>query len=184
MSFFMQYLRHPRRIGAVKASSGRLAEKMIEDIRFESCKCIVEIGAGTGAFTEKLIKARQKETLLLVFEINGEFFRLLRKKYRNVPCVHIIHDTAEHIGRYLKKYNIPKADYIVSGLPFASLPKEEAGNILRECRRHLNKDGSFITFQYTQIKVPFIQHFFKHIQMKKEYLNIPPAYVLVCKNQE
>lgn len=182
MSFFKQYILHPRSVGAVKASSKHLAEKMIEDVNFNEAENIIEIGAGTGAFTEKLVNAKQEETRLLIFEINDEFFKLLQKKYKNIHNVYVIHDTAEHMSRQMKKHKISKADYIISGLPFASLPREISVRILKECRRNLKMGGSFITFQYTRLKIPFLRHFFRRISIKKEYKNIPPAYILNCKN--
>ena len=36
--------------------------------------------------------------------------------------MHIIRDSAEHMREYLDKHGIVQADYIISGLPFASLP--------------------------------------------------------------
>ena len=36
MSFIFQYFLHPRSVGAVKPSSKRLAQKMVEDVDFEN----------------------------------------------------------------------------------------------------------------------------------------------------
>lgn len=179
--FLFQYLLHPRSVGAVKASSGYLAKKMIEDVDFSHASCIVELGPGTGVFTEKIVDAKKKETLFLIFEINDTFYKKLRKKYKNVPNVHIIHNSAEYLGRYLKKYKVQKADYIISGLPFASLPAEVSNRILKACRHCLAAEGSFITFQYTKLKVALLRRFFPRISMKKESRNVPPAYVMNCR---
>lgn len=182
MSFIMQYLLHPRSVGAIKASSKHLAEKMIEDIDFCGAKCIVEIGAGTGAFTEKVVKKKKKETIFLIFEINKSFCHILREKFRNDPNLHIIHDSAEYIGKYLDEYGIKQADFIISGLPFASLPTKISESILNECRQCLVSGGSFITFQYTKMKMALLYRFFNDISLKREYRNMPPAYVMNCHN--
>lgn len=179
--FMIQYLLHPRSVGAVKASSVHLAKKMIEDVDFSDAKCIVELGAGTGVFTEKIVDAKEKETIFLIFEINDAFYRELRKKYKNAPNVHVIHNSAEFLGRYLKKCKVKKADYIISGLPFASLPAGVSNRILKACSRHLTAEGSFITFQYTKLKVALLRRFFPRISMKKERRNVPPAYVINCR---
>ncbi len=182
MSFIFQYFLHPRSVGAVKPSSKRLAQKMVEDVDFENAECIVEIGAGTGVFTEEIIRRRRKETKFFVFEINAVFFQELKKKYAKFPNVHIIHDTAANMRKYLVKYG-RQADCIISGLPFASLPKETSGKILRECRRCLSAQGSFITFQYTKCKLPLFRRFFPVISMQWEKRNVPPAYVLNCRKR-
>lgn len=70
----------------------------------------------------------------------------------------------------------------MSGLPFASLPKKLSDNILEQTQKILTKsEGTFITFQYSLIKMSVFNQYFKSIENSKEYLNIPPAYVLICK---
>lgn len=182
MSFIVQYLLHPRSVGAVKPSSKHLAKKMVEDVNFCKARCIAELGAGTGVFTEEVVKAKRDETVYLVFEINDAFYRTLNDKYGSIPNVHIIHDSAEKLASCLAKYGFSRSDYILSGLPFASLPKETSDRILRECRRCLTAGGSFITFQYTRLKLPLFRKYFAKISLKKENRNVPPAYIMNCKN--
>ena len=182
ITFIKQYIKKPTTVGAVLPSSERLANKMIEGINFNDSECIVEYGPGTGVFTEKLIQNRSKNTVIILIEYNYDFCNMLKDKYKYEENLYIINDSAENIGKYLKKYNISSVDYIVSGLPFASLPKEISGNILNESKKILKKDGKFITFQYTLFKKQFINEFFGEIDIKREIKNIPPAYVFCCNN--
>lgn len=180
LSFIKQYITKPRSVGAILPSSKYLADKMIEDIDFDHAKYIVEYGPGTGVFTEKLMKNRKKNTVILLFECNNEFYRMLNEKYKTEQNLHIINDSAEHIDKYLIQYSIPSIDYIVSGLPFASLPQSVSSAILCKTRKYLKEDGKFITFQYTLLKKNFIQLYFGDICIKREFRNIPPAYVFCC----
>lgn len=182
MEFIKQYIKKPTVVGAVLPSSERLANKMIENINFNQSECIVEYGPGTGVFTEKLIQNRLKDTVIILIEYNYDFCNMLREKYKHEENLYIINDSAENIGKYLKKHNISNVDYIVSGLPFASLPKEVSSNILDTSKKILKKDGKFITFQYTLFKKQFINEFFGKIDIKRELKNIPPAYVFYCAN--
>ena len=182
VSFIKQYIKKPTVVGAVLPSSERLANKMIENINFNHSKCIVEYGPGTGVFTEKLIENRLKNTVIILIEYNHDFCNMLKNKYKHEENLYIINDSAENIGKYLKKHNISNVDYIVSGLPFASLPKEVSANILDASKNILKKDGKFITFQYTLFKKQFINEFFGKIDIKRELKNIPPAYVFYCNN--
>lgn len=184
MSFLLQYLLHPRTVGAVKPSSKHLAQKMVEDVDFAKAKCIVEIGAGTGVFTEEIIARKKDDTVLLVFEVNRDFCRQLKEKYGKMPNVHVIYNSAEKIGHFLDKCKIPRADYIISGLPFASLPAEVSHRILEACRMRLTKEGAFLTFQYTRLKMKLLEQYFSRISVKKENRNVPPAYVMCCSNEE
>jgi phospholipid N-methyltransferase len=107
---------------------------------------------------------------------------MLKNKYKHEENLYIINDSAENIVKYLKKHDISKVDYIVSGLPFASLPKEVSNNILHTSKNILKKNGKFITFQYTLFKKQFINNFFDEIDIRRELKNIPPAYVFYCNN--
>jgi phospholipid N-methyltransferase len=180
LSFIKQYIMKPRSVGAILPSSKYLADKMVANIDFDHAKYIVEYGPGTGIFTEKLIKNRKRDTVILLLECNDEFYRMLKEKYKNESNIHIINDSAEYMDKYLIQYNIPKVNYIVSGLPFASLPQSVSATILDKTRRYLKEDGKFITFQYTLLKKNFIQQYFNDIHIKREIRNIPPAYVFYC----
>lgn len=181
-SFIYQYLLNPRKIGAVLPSSNYLAEKMVDSIDFHNAKYIVELGPGTGVFTDKIIDNRNQHTVVMLIESNTEFCTLLKEKYTDEKNLFIINGSAEDIDKYTKYFNIPYLDYVVSGLPFASLPKSVSSAILIKTKRLLRKNGLFITFQYTLFKKGFIGHYFKHMIITREYRNIPPAYVFSCSN--
>ena len=181
LSFIKQYVSMPRTVGAILPSSKYLARKMIQNIDFENARYIVEYGPGTGVFTDKILQARRMDTTVLILERNTEFFNMLSEKYEDESNLHIINDSAEHIEKYLLEHDIPWVDYIVSGLPFASLPHNVSSNILTQTKKHLKQGGRFITFQYTLLKKDFIGQFFSEIIIKRELRNVPPAYVFCCK---
>lgn len=182
IKFLIEYFKSPRTIGAVAPSSERLAEKMVRDIDFQDAEVIVEYGPGTGVFTEKLVEKKKKDTLLILLEYNKDFCKQLEDKYSGHNNVIIINDSAENVDKYLVQHKINKVDYVVSGLPFASLPKEVSNKILKKTRTILKKNGLFITFQYTLLKKDFITEYFKETDIERVILNIPPAYVLKCFN--
>jgi len=182
ISFIKQYLRHPKSVGAILPSSKYLANKMVEGIDFKNASCIIEYGPGTGVFTEKLLSRRRDNTIILLMELNDKFYNMLKAKFKNKENLFVINDSSENIDIYLNKYNIKSVDYIVSGLPFASLPEKISRNILNKTREVLKEDGNFITFQYTLFKKEFIKQYFKQINIKRELRNIPPAYVFNCIN--
>lgn len=169
-------------MGAIVPSSRYLAKKMIEGIDFENAGCIVEYGPGTGVFTDGLLLNRKPETLLVLFETDNAFFRLLKNKYGNIENLYVINDSAEHIGKYLAELHINRVDCVISGLPFASLPKNISESILSATKSYLKPGGLFITFQYTLFKKSLIARFFTKISITRELRNIPPAYVLRCEN--
>lgn len=182
INFLIEYFKSPRTIGAVAPSSKKLAEKMVSSIDFKSAQCIIEYGPGTGVFTDKLIESKKRDTILILAECNEEFCKQLAERYSDYDNVVIVNDSAENIYKYLEEYKIEKVDYIVSGLPFTSLPKSVSNKILDNTRDILKEDGIFITFQYTLLKKGYISSYFKDISYERVISNVPPAYVLKCQN--
>jgi len=180
LKFILQYILNPRDVGAIMPSSKKLSRKMVENINFNSAKYIVEYGPGTGVFTDKLIEKRNKNTIILIIESNNEFYNLLKDKFKEEKNLFIINDSAENVDKHLQIHNISDVDYVISGLPFASLPKNVSCSILNKTNKILKKEGKFITFQYTLLKKEFINQYFKKIDIKREFANIPPAYILSC----
>ena len=179
--FILEYIKNPRYIGAVAPSSKHLANKMISEIDFEKAKYIIEYGPGTGAFTEKILSRVNNDTIVILIEINKEFYNTLKKLYGYKKNVIILNDSVENIDSILKKYSISEVDYIVSGLPFGSLPQNVSKCILKKTSDILKYKGKFITFQYSLFKLNFINKFFNKVSYSKVLVNFPPAYVLTCE---
>lgn len=179
--FIIQYVKNPRTVGAVAPSSGKLADKMIEDINFLNASCIVEYGPGTGIFTEKILNKKKDSTVFIAIEYNTEFCKILKERFKDETNFILINDSAENVKEYLNIYGIFKVDYIVSGLPFASLPDVMSKKILLVTKEVLKGKSEFITFQYSLFKMKLFRTYFGKIKKKKVFLNFPPAYVLKCR---
>ncbi|MEM5014811.1 rRNA adenine N-6-methyltransferase family protein [Metabacillus indicus] len=184
LAFLLEYINKPRSTGALLPSSQKLAERMTEAIDFQTADFIIEYGPGTGVFTEKLIKKRRVGTRILLIEQNKVFSRLLKDKYGHVKDLVIVNGSAENTSYYMKKYGFKRADYILSGLPFASIPSGAADLILSETASILGSEGKFITFQYTLLKKGLFERYFSDLHISREYMNLPPAYILACTNGE
>lgn len=180
VSFILQYIVHPKEVGALLPSSAYLGNKMIEGVNFSRAKYIVEYGPGTGVFTDKILRKREPRTKLILVENNKQFYTMLKEKYNHDKNIIIVNGSAENIIQYLRDFEIPYVDYVVSGLPFASLPAIVSHSILSNTRKILDKDGIFITFQYTKLKKALIQQYFSKVKVKREIRNMPPAYIFQC----
>jgi len=180
LSFIRQYIANPSKVGAVLPSSKYLSDKMLEEVNFEQSKYIVEYGPGTGVFTKKILERRNASTVVVLIESNKAFYHLLKEKYSYEMNLIIIYGSAENIEEYLNDYQIPYADYIISGLPFASLPNHISNNILSSTLKVMKTGGRFVTFQYTKFKILLFKQYFPNINMKREFRNLPPAYILNC----
>ncbi|ENQ3105873.1 Phospholipid N-methyltransferase [Bacillus sp. 491mf] len=183
ITFLAEFIKHPKHIGAIAPSSKLLAKKMVDAIHFEDARYIVELGPGTGVFTREIMKRKRKHTTFILIEINEVFVRDLQKQFGNDPNVFVIHGSAENIQTYMRELQIDKVDYVLSGLPFTSLPMEVSSRILSNVMNVLQEHGEFITFQYSLTRKSFIQTFFPKVSVTKVWFNFPPAYVLDCRKE-
>ena len=173
------FLKNPGRVGSVAASSPFLANKIIKRVNFSKAKCVVEFGSGTGSITKKILRALPLDCLLLCFEIEPELVKKMKKEIHD-PRVKIICDSAENIDIYLKYYGFQKTDFVVSGLPLASLPKKMTSGILQNIYACLATDGHYIQFQYSLASLRQIKYLFSSVAVSFVFLNFPPAFVYIC----
>lgn len=177
--FISEVLRSRGTIGALSPSSSFLAKKMLAPIHFKETRCIVEYGPGTGVFTKKLLEKMSPDSKLLAFEINPAFIEEL-KLIRDNRLV-LINDSAEKIAFYLNENGFASADYIVSSLPFAMIPNHIVHIILTNSDKALSKKGKYIQFQYSLNAKKKLKEYFSEVYIKFTLLNLPPAFIYVCK---
>jgi phospholipid N-methyltransferase len=179
--FLNQFWKEKRMVGAISASSRSLGEKMLESIDFDKDKVLVELGPGTGVFTEIFIERMPEDAILLVFELNDRFYEQLKEKIVD-KRVHIIHDTAEKVEEYLQKYGHQKADAILSSLPLAMFSKELRESVLTASKNALIEGGTYVQFQYSLQAKKELEKNFKKVKIGWTVRNFPPAFVYTCKN--
>jgi len=177
--FFLQYLKNPRDVGSITPSSKYLIKKMISQIDFPNARYILELGSGNGCITKELLKNMDLESKLITFETNEKFCETISKI--EDERLYIINDSAENILHYLEKLKIKKADYIISGLPLAILPKDTRKIILNSISKSLKENGLYIQFQYSLRSYKQIKQLFSQVNVNFTPLNIPPAFIYICK---
>ena len=64
-------------MGAVAPSSKYLTKKMLGGLELVNADVVIELGPGTGVFTERLLELIGPKTTLLVIEINETFYENL-----------------------------------------------------------------------------------------------------------
>jgi phospholipid N-methyltransferase len=178
-TFISEVLKTGGTIGALSPSSSFLAHKMLSPIDFETAKCIIEFGPGTGIFTHKLLEKMTQDSRLFIFEINPAFFAAL--KTINDNRLIVVNDSAENCMIYLKQYHQENADYIVSSLPFAMIPDQVVDAILENAYKVLSEKGKFIQFQYSLNALSKLKTIFNKVKVKFTFLNLPPAFVFICR---
>lgn len=179
--FLREYLSAPGTIGAIAPSSKHLAASMAASIDFDKAHCIVEYGAGTGVFTQAVAARKRRDTTYIVIEQNERFYEILQKQFHGIPGVALIHGDAGNVCGFLREQVFRHADYIISGLPFTSLPRQVSHRILSQTQKAVGTEGVFTTFQYTLLRKAFLENYFNIQRIVRVWRNLPPAYVLDMK---
>jgi phospholipid N-methyltransferase len=142
---FSRFLRSPRTVGAVTASSRVLAEAMVDGLDLSRPGCVVELGPGTGVFTAAIVEQLGPDTRFLALDIDPAFVGQIRKRWPQVECVCA---SAERLEALVSDRDLGPVSHIVSGLPFVSLPPPATRAILEGVVNVLKPGGTFTTFQY------------------------------------
>ncbi len=162
-------------------SSRFLAAKMLNHIPIKDAKVVIELGPGTGVFTEKIIEKLGANTQLIVVELNDDFYNTLQSKLHH-PNLHLRHGSADQIGIYLKELGFEKADLIISSLPLANFPSELRKKVIETSKNCLEDNGKFIQFQYSLQSFKSLKRNFHTVKVNFAALNFPPAFVYTCSN--
>ena len=172
LKFFYQSIRHPREIGTIVPTSDYTAELMAKEIEGQE---IVEFGAGTGVITHSILEHLSKNSHLTCFEINNEFCKCLRDRYSKdieEKRLRVINESAKNLEDYVQN-----PDCIVSALPLALWGEEEREALLEKSKNA----RKYIQIQYNFWSAHTYKRYFNKVKRKLSLLNIPPAYIYICK---
>ena len=143
---------------------------------FARARCVVELGAGTGVYTEEIVARLHPDARFLAFEVDPDLVSTLDGRFED-PRVRIINDSAENVGNYLDG---AKVDVIVSGLPFTSLPEPVKRNIFEQIKRVLASEGVMVAIQYSTMVQRDLSRIFASVRRRVSPLNVPPAFLFRC----
>jgi phosphatidylethanolamine/phosphatidyl-N-methylethanolamine N-methyltransferase len=182
-TFFRQWLRNPRAMAAMAPSSRQLAKLMIEQLP-EGAQHIIELGGGTGVFTQALLESGIEPAKLLVVELNEELHQLLMRRF---PSVHVVCGDAQELKSIVRDSGFTDeasgVDAVVSGLGMLSIPRATQRAILKGVFGVLRQGGRFIQFTYGPAS-PVSRDLLNELGVKVKrvgvaWLNVPPATVYV-----
>jgi phospholipid N-methyltransferase len=152
---------------------------MVRHIDFKNARTIVELGPGDGVITQHILQHMRPDARLLTFEVSDGFIDILKQRFDD-PRLHVIHDSAEHLQHYLHEHHLTHVDYVVSAIPFLSLPHHLMQRIVGTCFSLLRVGGRFIQFHYSPHPVNKYKSVFGNARLHFIPINLPPAFVIVC----
>jgi phospholipid N-methyltransferase len=96
----------------------------------------------------------------------------------------VVHGSAVDVRTILDSLGLQQADYIISGIPYSTLPKEARERILLEANLALRPNGVMLVYQFTTTVLPHLRSVFKNVRQDFELLNILPARIFYCVRNE
>lgn len=157
---------------------------MIHEIPLQSGDVVVEYGPGTGPFTSVLRKFMPAGVEYIGIEYDRELHQNLVRRF---PGMRFHHGSAEETPEILAYHGLGKAKFVISGLPFANMPRPLQEAILESTRAALSPDGTFRTFTYlfstlnpgtAHFRQLADDHFGLQHRSRTIFRNFPPARVL------
>ncbi|MGF1624734.1 MAG: class I SAM-dependent methyltransferase [Alphaproteobacteria bacterium] len=149
---------------------------MTAEITAESAP-IMELGAGTGVFTQALIDCGVPEDRLILVESHPEMAHLLRRRFPQAQVVEI--DAARTDTLSLAAHGPVGA--VLSGLPLLSMPARKVIAIVDRAFGHIRPTGAFYQFTYG-FRCPISRLILDRLDLRAVKIggtlaNVPPAAV-------
>lgn len=177
--FARSFFKHPNMVGWFLPSSPFLVDEVLKQIDWDKARVIVEYGPGVGAFTMRLLERMRPDAKLIALEINPDFYRYLSDSLHD-PRLELVRESAADIDKVLARLGFSHADYVISGIPFKTLPDALRDVIVRKTHSVLHPNGTFLVYQFSDAVRPYLERVFGRVSRNFELLNILPARLFFC----
>lgn len=181
-TFFRQWLKNPLAIAAISPSSRQLARQMVAELP-PATRRVVELGGGTGVFTQALIDHGIAPADLMVLELNEELHHHLVRRFAEVRVVCADACDLATVARRVGFLDDGPADAVISGLGLLSMPKPTQRAIVEAAFATLRPDGRLIQFTYGP-NSPVSKEVLEALDLNARrgnfaWWNMPPATVYI-----
>jgi phospholipid N-methyltransferase len=177
--FARTFLRHPMMLGSAIPSSRFLTENLMRQMDWKQARVVVEYGPGVGTLTAEMLRRMLPDAMLVAIEMNGDFVHYLKNSFSD-SRLHVVHGSAADVAQVLERLGLDGADYIISGIPYSTMPPEIRDKILRESCRLLRSGGAFLVYQFTGAVLPHLRETFGYVRQGFELRNLLPARIFYC----
>lgn len=174
--FFREFLKRPVMVGSIIPSSQRTIRRVLSKVDWANTRTFVEYGPGVGTFCQAVLDRLGPDARYILIDTNPDFVDYLRARLRD-PRVSIVLDSAADVGRIVREHGADHADYVISGLPFSTLPPGVGDTIARETQAILRPGGAFLVYQFNPRVRNFLSPHFARIDYEIEWWNVPPAHI-------
>ncbi len=153
-TFYSEFRQRYYTTGSIIPSSRFLATAITKPLaKREGPRRVLEIGPGTGAFTQKIVKQLRPDDQFDIVEINPTFAAVIRDQFEQNPAYQKVADISKVHETPLQKfqYDAPY-DIIISGLPTTNFDVPLVKEIFETFVELLAPGGELSYFEYMYLR--------------------------------
>jgi phospholipid N-methyltransferase len=179
--FGRNFIKHPKMLGSLIPSSRFLVNHLLAEVDWAQARVFLEYGPGVGTFTTEILRRMRPDAQLIALETNTDFVHFLKSRVPD-KRLHVIHGSAADADAALATRDLRHADYVISGIPYTTMPAELRDIILQKTYSVLDPNGAFLVYQFTRAVLPYLQRVFGSVYQDFEPLNVMPARLFYCRH--
>ena len=172
--FLEGFLKHPVMVGSIIPSSRFTINKMLAPVNWDECKLFVEYGPGVGTFCRPVLERMRRDAQLIVIDTNPLYIDYLKRTIGDSRFI-AVNGSAADVEDIVRAHGHDHADYVLSGLPFSTLPDGVGPAIAAATHRVLRPGGAFLVYQFSAKARDFMARHFTRIDNGFELFNILPC---------
>ena len=172
--FFRGFVEHPRMVGSFIPSSRFTINRMLGPVDWQACDLFVEYGPGVGTFCLPVLERMKGNGRLIAIDTNPLYVDFLNRTIKDSRFTAVL-GSAEDVEEIVRLAGFDHADYILSGLPFSTLPGGVGEAIMAATHRVLRPGGAFMAYQFTAAVRDLMRTQFRRIDSDFEFWNVLPC---------
>lgn len=174
--FLRGFIENPVMVGSIVPSSRYTIAKMLEPVQWSECKLFVEYGPGVGTFCRPVLERLPRDGALIVIDTNPLYIDYLKATITDGRFTAVLGSAAD-VEQIVQSHGHAHADYVLSGLPFSTLPEGMGPAIALATHRVLRPGGAFLVYQFTAKARDFMARHFDRIDKGLELRNVPACFL-------
>ncbi len=171
---------NPKQIAYVFPSTRWLIRAIADSSQLQSAKHIVELGPGTGGTTKGFLSQMTEDAELIAVDINKDFIAYLKKTISDKRLSPVLNG-AQNLKEIIANKGWDHADIIISGIPFSTLPKTVAKEIMQSIYDNTKPGGLFVAYQFRDRVGQLATPLFGQATTCWVFKNFPPMQIFIWK---
>ena len=172
--FIQGFIEQPVMVGSIIPSSRFTIQRMLAPVKWDECALFVEYGPGVGTFCRPVLEHLRRDGKLIVIDTNPLYIDYLKATITDGRFAAVL-GSATDVEAIVKAHGYDHADYVLSGLPFSTLPDGVGPAIAAATHRVLRPGGAFLVYQFSAKARDFMARHFKRIDAGFEWRNVLPC---------